>query len=889
MNTYQRSRGQFSATDSLEFDDLEIRCTWSGLYEELANLRISLKVKCIPDTRLQLLNVRDPTLFFEDSFIERLPQTEHDVEFEDEADTPQSPLFGFSPLAGCGHDRADSPSRCESPSDASHISPAGSSMEETEEPYAGSESTHHDAELESESFVSPMCSAVANLDVSMPESPTASRKRSASDADLSDSELYDNSGVLKDVTNRKARQSSPVKSAGITDPATETTISDVLTLRDIAYPRSPNKPGPTRIPGLTMPSENVSPRKGGTVNSTKHPTTERLKLSTLSAPSSPKGKQPQKPSFIPKPTPTSHPEPSLSRNYAKTVVGFGIPTNNAPTADGASIELSRESRVRFQTPTSTTTETDSSGGQLLSPVRSPIESIEPGSPRGVNTPEPSGSGGDRESCYAPQNLRDLRRHQERTDAGEPNPTYKPEVYFVDGLIILDNSEKVQPGTFKVTITASFFLPFPPHDKGWSAIEISGLPRMGGGRSGFFLFLMPARHGLELRTTNVKRAKMVENCFIAEFVNARNLVIPLRRCDREFFGEITDFTVDQEIVAHSMLRTAANSSQSEQPFIRTRYHAMCSITPPNRCFWTETCAISLYLDGGPDGAFHCDLTSQKDGLKKINVSKEGTEMGVSRIHITCSPKDLERLCVSWVMKFPGLRAASWVPRVYSTSSGSRERSRDGLRYALLEVLNDPLYINSGVQVLELEGGIDTKHTRSYDHVENVQDAKGQPIRNFSNLSKFVRTIQLQIMRCTRFPNTLLKQALIVLCLAFLGFGIIKSARLTRNYPERSLVEIHLQATEPESEIPGFEKLEELPEGQEEIDDQGSLVSSMDIFNLHGGYTAVEAENAETRASAKTNKEQNMKSVNTGTEADTNADSTVSFRDRIDYWLGWTGPV
>jgi hypothetical protein len=47
MATISNNRNQSFVPDSPEFDDLEVRCTWSGEYEELANLRITLEVSGI--------------------------------------------------------------------------------------------------------------------------------------------------------------------------------------------------------------------------------------------------------------------------------------------------------------------------------------------------------------------------------------------------------------------------------------------------------------------------------------------------------------------------------------------------------------------------------------------------------------------------------------------------------------------------------------------------------------------------------------------------------------------------------------------------------------------------------------------------------------------------
>ncbi len=43
MTTYQRNRSSVSAPEP-EYGDLEIRCTWSGEYDEFVNVKISLEV-----------------------------------------------------------------------------------------------------------------------------------------------------------------------------------------------------------------------------------------------------------------------------------------------------------------------------------------------------------------------------------------------------------------------------------------------------------------------------------------------------------------------------------------------------------------------------------------------------------------------------------------------------------------------------------------------------------------------------------------------------------------------------------------------------------------------------------------------------------------------------
>ncbi|KAL4778929.1 hypothetical protein BJX76DRAFT_352201 [Aspergillus varians] len=910
MAPSHRNRSQPSAPEP-EHDGLEIRCTWSGEYEEVSYMRISLKVKCVPSTQLQLLDLRRPGIFFEDSFLERLPQTENDTDNEEETDTPQSPLFGFSPLVHDGNRDIGLDPPDDSMFDDICIPKAEPILEENEEALATSESRQHDPKARDTEpvtepvlgrFVPPLSSA--NTPSSSHHSEfgglTRSRKRSATDAEFPDSGSDgddERGGELKDVTNRKTWQLNAVGPTGIGDRDKGRTVSGSAIHKEIACPRSPRRSASTKIPDIIIPNENAAPRSPDKLTDVGAWTTEKPR--TLGQSLS-KGKQNQGSSLIPKRTSTDRSEASASASTIDTAVEIHLaneraPENYAATVGGTVIKSARETRVRFQIPCDKTTETESSDGQLLSLALS--KKLEPADFERRGT-ECKGINDETRSGYAPRDQGETSPHWEHAHVENPKSSDQPEVKVIDGFVTLKNSERVHPATFKLTITAAIFI-MPPNDKGWSDLEIPGIPRTGGGRIGILLFLMPVCYGLEIRTTNLNRATIVENCLVAEFVNAGNLVIPLRHCDREFCGNISDFTVDQEIISHSIAKTAATSNRS---VIQMRCHAVCSVRLYNRCFWSERCTIHLYVDGGPNGFFECDVTSQTQAMKKILImTKENTSMGVSRVKVTCSPKDVDMLYVRWAMEFPGQRAVHWVPRIYPASSRSHERRQDCLRYALLEVLNDPLYLCSGTETTEVECESDNELTPSYEHIEILptevsEDPKpmpSQPVPKWPILPWIKRAVQLELTRHYRNPDYFLKQLLRgVLCLAFLGVGFVISASSSHNSRQSlsSLREAPPQTSEQTGHISWFPSPSRLlKNNQENVEDHESSAISLSTLDTVRKQKAIDIDPEETKAFVRNEGEQSKESVMMETGVYEPQETPVSFRDKIDYWLGWTGPV
>ncbi|KAJ0426401.1 hypothetical protein BJY00DRAFT_307259 [Aspergillus carlsbadensis] len=881
MATFSKNHSQSFVPDLPEFDELEVRCTWSGEYEELANLRITLEVKCVPNTRLQLLNVRDNDIYLKNAFVDCLSRwCESQLDNQEEDDTPQSPLFGFSPLVVEDENEIGVHPSVEESADNIHVSEAspirkddGESLEDNKNPPC--DHRPHDTE----SILGSPASVVRSSRPSprLPESGplTTSRKRSATDAELPDSDNEDEiGGILREITPRNSRQTSPAMS----------TTAEKISERTIACPTSPRKSERQRRQDLIARNENASPTRPIKPASGA---TERLILPGMLALDE---RTSRKPSKIPKPTFTPENSPLRSSMSITSVDGAArlqdqaishdtVVTRTAAVTDPITEVVWMSNDTDF----AVTTELERSREQH--PPSTPAGKLE------TVFEEPRSCSEDPESQFTPRSLEDPSHCHDHVQTEEAELSDPPEVKLVDGLIILSNSEKMQPATFKVTVTVSLYIPF-PNEQGWSDLMIPGLPRTGNGKSGFFLFLMPSRHGLELRTLNVKRAKLVENCFIAQFVNSGNLVIPIRRCDRRYGGDVTDFTVDQEVAAHSVVKTTA-SHRGEREKFELRLNVMFSVKLHNRCFWTDRCSILLYVDGGPEGSYHCDLSPRKGGLKKIHIlANEYAETGVAYVHVTCSPKDLEKLCLTWVSSGTGREAAYWVPRIYSAAPASRERTRDFLRQNLMEMLSKSTYFFFEARARRGKFANRNEPAQGDDHGElAIEDVKDQledsssvgTVSTGKMLSPVERTIQLQLIHFAQEPRQFLKWVLVgLLCLTFLGTRALSSVKPIYHCPGQAppVAQVGLEASEPGIQISQLDLL-----GKAE----GQNIAGLDMLKMLDKHRVVDVGSAQSETPVETEREYGGQSGDMDAESGAHEEFPNSIRDRIDYWLGWSGPV
>ncbi|PYH45257.1 uncharacterized protein BP01DRAFT_423441 [Aspergillus saccharolyticus JOP 1030-1] len=261
---------------------------------------------------------------------------------------------------------------------------------------------------------------------------------------------------------------------------------------------------------------------------------------------------------------------------------------------------------------------------------------------------------------------------------------EPRLTLVDGILFLESPPNITPVPYKVVLTMTITLG-KGTPSGWSYLIIPGLPRLRKGEDGILLFQMPANHGLEFRITNLSRYHMLEDCFAAEFVYHGDLVVPFRRCNQKFYGVLKGFTVEQEIMTEIIpCPGVTNSTADLLTDICIRYHAFCSVKLHNRCFCAEKCCILLAIDGGPEGSFRIEADTWETGLLVIQLMPEtDTPLGTSTLKLICSPKDYAMFCINWTVRLSPAKAISWLPRIYPGSSGSNDRVNHYLRHTHLD--------------------------------------------------------------------------------------------------------------------------------------------------------------------------------------------------------------
>ncbi|KAF7117735.1 hypothetical protein CNMCM5793_006891 [Aspergillus hiratsukae] len=907
-----------------EFSSLEIRGTWNGDELEPVDLRISLEVRCVPNTQLQLLNIRSANVSLIKTFV-RLQSDKWGEGDQSSDSSPQSPLFAFSAPEsddGTHSHKSDTPERdfftaARGSPASSHDVTVSSCLEVIPE-------CPNDEEVEPSSS-SELCLNVADCaDGIKMQNP--GRKRSASDASLTDS------------------GSDSERTTSGTKPAAKCIISDVGGVKSAPEP--------------DKPTQNASEGKE-----------EALQSSTQSSEQSSPRKHSRTLSMIPKPVSrldkdvmrgtVSIPAPNALQDTT-TAVHSKQPTEeeDAPTPTQATMtETFRRKRGDSDLVVTTTTETPPASFEANEPVpaevtkgtRSNADKDSNDSTLGMHNvldglriqTEPKGVTIVIDEHLEPETL-SLKSHQNVTVPKTPVPRpdedvdhilahdsedhpacdgkdcqssmSEPKLDVKDGILFVRNPENVRPAIYKFAVTVSVLLE-KDKSKGWSNLVIPGLPRMRAGESGFFLFKIPENHGLEFRTTNLQRYKIVENCFFAEFVNHGDLVVPLRACDQKFYGIVKDFTVDQEIQAdHRVIASADNEEKGIQADVMITYTAMCSLRLHNRCFWAEKCCFFLRLDGGPGCRFHCRLDPPETGLQMINLELEDKEIpvGVSYLQVICSPKHLDMFGVTWKVRLPGQQAINWLPRIYPVSSTTCESNRNNLRQTFTELQAE--YRKETAHQLARVVALDLEHTvrgqysadildisGSEDQEDLVQSGEVSFHKPFPSEAK-PKTVRTSVANVVADSMAYCMQSLIIsLCISMIwviltSYLEIPPCPSVRNCAligtdsnltvvNSDLIGLALPSDEGRESRP--ELLDnELASGASEIVEQ-SYMADIGLNGQESGH-ADHSETEDIREKVVEDKDKSAAGFESGS-GDYEDQHHFSLRDRIDYWLGWMGPV
>ncbi|OOF98160.1 hypothetical protein ASPCADRAFT_128337 [Aspergillus carbonarius ITEM 5010] len=891
-----------SLSQAPEVSNLEVRSTWSGNLDEPVDLRISLVARCVPSTKLQLLNVKSARISILKTQLIRLQSDELSDDNSSITSFPQSPLFGFS----SDHD---------DPYEAHGLDVKGPNVADTETPTAifdeaGSSTRRNTGNISGSPIATLALDASDHLpSLSGLRSNFAQcedwmklqrlRKRSAAAACLTDSESGSvkaegldrgemQSGLASKTrtANVKFKQNAADDSKSLSGhPVTSTSnfggrSNDALSLvpKPISQSERPEKGA---VPDL-MPEDPSTTASGIHVKElvdvfeVKGAATA-LEVGTDAGLTTTSG--------------ADHDIIQPATSPATSAFGF----------DQSGIDLlsTAESMLSVEHETESTFGV-SNGiyGQPLGTARKPgstqfssainQESLVDSSPGRVVTLGESKPGINPMACLLPKlaipqipqrkideknNLtRDGDHHVHSLRQGEP------EFDVSCGILFMKNPGNLQPATYKLIITISVSLR-EGKQRGWNELVIQGLPKLNSGECGFLLFRIPEKHGLEFRTTSLQRYKIVENCFMAEFSYTGGLVIPLRRCNRKFYGIVKDFTVHQEIRAEYVVTSDKHDCQPE---VQVNYHAICSVRLHNRCFWAEKCCLRLSIDGGPERSFHSKLDSHKNGLEMIHIStQEGTPIGISSLEIICSPGDLEIFCVDWSVRLPQVRAISWLPRIYPASSMSCDRVRHQLRYTFENMESVSLFPT------ERSCGSEKEQSRSREIESTDQEESVAGMADLENLIQMPPTKSVQqlenrevkgFLRTMHFIKVIL---LVCMCMSYVLFIAFAFPWLNRVVKDAVVW--------PHEEMPTVTVAVDGPN----MSQAGMIRSDINTWESKVGDSMatqdVEPAEEELIAIKSTDPDNGLEGPATEPALESSAERTLTFRDKIDYWLGWRGPV
>lgn len=663
-------------------------------------------MKCVPNTELPLLNIRSPNTSLVKTFSVRLESDEWGRGNQSRDGPPQSPLFAFSSVIS--EDGDNSSTRVECTSKKSYSLDLESSPESQTSSGDDDERFHHHnaRSFKQLSFLPPSFSSALCVNATKcNEWDYLQRKRSATVAHLSDSE----SESEKEKTGQSSTAMESTAKASLANSIPGSDIScepkddgKVKYRSESSRPTIPSRWRPCLIPKrvtlaketgskqslLERPSKGIATTSDGATGlspcaSVQNNVNDNLVIPLAAATISSKAAL------------TPRTIDALQRKEASPAGPSDFGQYEVVEGELACLKSRNES---LPTPT------DASIAERT------VESSE----STTASPEPSAG---IKCCRSGLLACECKNC--------PVLEQDPELILQNGILFIKNPRDARPATYKFSITVSVVL-VKNRSTGWFNLFLPGLPKLGDDDCGYFLFQVPEKRGLEFRTTNLQRYKMVENCFFAEFANSANFVVPLRVCNKRFYGVIRDFTVDQEIRAEHNIRDATSTSGhgDSQTNLSVKYNALCSLRLHNRCFSSEKCCFFLYVDGGPDGFYQCQIDPQSAGLQIIRLNNEEERpIGLSHVRIICSPKHLEMFCLSWEIHVPGKKAMNWLPRIYPASASSCHGLRHYLRSTFTELearsLDEELYYNNKVRNHE-EGQAEPSSEFDEDGAEEDSD-------------------------------------------------------------------------------------------------------------------------------------------------------------------------
>lgn len=501
-----------------------------------------------------------------------------------------------------------------------------------------------------------------------------------------------------------------------------------------------------------------------------------------------------------------------------------------------------EDEYPFETPRAASENLSSTGGEVIeyNKVCENFESPTPAKPLKFMTP------------VLPDKRNALMGSSERPS----QPMQEPRLDLVNGILTISNPLYGNLATYKVTINVQVRLQ--RGDIGdWNRLRVPGLPKMRNGENGWFLFQMPDCLGMEFQTTNFGRHNFIEDYFFAELVQSGDLVVPLRFCLRSFYGTVRDFTVDQEIMTEHVTHKCTQNRT-------VVYNAMCSLRLYKHCFWAERCRFYLWINGGPEGDYHCEVDPNNETLTFLCLPSRGRPIGVSCIEIVCSPKDLAAFCLSWCTECRCEGGLEWLPRIYSAPVLASGHNGLGLREMMSDLSDD--FITKTI----------------FDPLDVTK------IREFSQAASPNKHSAVQTESCqesatlrTYFRRGFISVAMIFASI-FLGLAVLHHV-----YPES----VDFVRSPPFfNSTLGFKFWNRSRTSNDEYHSESVFYTheanvSEEVGKVHKifkpGEDKVESSNPEVEHETDDKDEPELGMIA--------PDQKLSWRDRLDYFLGWKGPA
>lgn len=264
----------------------------------------------------------------------------------------------------------------------------------------------------------------------------------------------------------------------------------------------------------------------------------------------------------------------------------------------------------------------------------------------------------------------------------PPPTIpRPRLVLVDEVFQVLCPSDIKPAWYKASVHFTVGLQTRPQRRGWYELIVPGLPRLNAFDRGFLHLDIPDNLGLEIRTTHFNTHKLDQGCLEAQFPSDRTtLFIPLRLCDSQFYGFLRDFTINQTI------RSKVTADHHDSTSCIVEYTAVCSLGLFERTFWTEKCGFYLYIHDGPAGDYTCHLEKPKAKFNILQLTLDPeSEVEMARLLVICTPSNLDIFVIKWEMRLPRAEAGRWMPHITALPKGYRVEEKLQSRY--LEAAKD----------------------------------------------------------------------------------------------------------------------------------------------------------------------------------------------------------